>query len=110
MALDFRQYAPTYSGTLKIQKVHQNIIEVSTIASVDGRGSLHWSQFSKLPFSVPLLIEQKAIAEVLRTARSDLNAVESEIEALTRQKRGLMQKLLTGEWRVDCISKEGTAA
>ena len=24
----------------------------------------------------------------------------AEIEALTRQKRGLMQKLLTGEWRV----------
>ena len=27
-------------------------------------------------------------------------AIEAEIEALTRQKRGLMQKLLTGEWRV----------
>ena len=28
--------------------------------------------------------------------------VGAETEALTRQKRGLMQKLLTGEWRVSC--------
>ena len=32
--------------------------------------------------------------------RSGGAAIHAEIEALTRQKRGLMQKLLTGEWRV----------
>lgn len=34
-------------------------------------------------------------AEVLRTAQTDLDALTAEIDALTRQKRGLMQKLLT---------------
>lgn len=52
----------------------------------------------KLPF--PELNEQKDISTVLNTARDDLAATEREIEALTRQKRGLMQKLLRGEWRV----------
>ena len=33
--------------------------------------------------------------------RDDLAATEREIEAVNRQKRGLMQKLLTGEWRVE---------
>ena len=79
--------------------LYQHIFGVSTSASVDRRGSLRWSEFSKLPFPVPSLAEQKAIAEVLRTAQADLAALETEIEALTRQKRGLMQKLLTGEWR-----------
>jgi type I restriction enzyme S subunit len=30
-----------------------------------------------------------------------LALTEREIDALKRQKRGLMQKLLTGEWRVN---------
>jgi type I restriction enzyme S subunit len=80
--------------------LYRHIFEVSTSASVDRRGSLRWSEFSKLPFPVPSLPEQKAIAEVLRTAQADLDALTAEINALTRQKRGLMQKLLTGEWRV----------
>ena len=51
--------------------------------------------------AVPELDEQKAIAAVLNTAQADMAATEREIEAVTQQKRGLMQKLLTGEWRVD---------
>ena len=80
--------------------LYRHIFEVSTSASVDRRGSLRWSEFSKLPFPLPPLAEQRAIAEVLRTAHTDLDALSTEIEALTRQKRGLMQKLLTGEWRL----------
>jgi len=89
--------------------LYRHIFEVSTSASVDRRGSLRWSEFSKLPFPVPSLPEQKAITEVLRTAKADLDALTTEIEALARQKRGLMQKLLTGEWRVNELSEEGTA-
>ncbi|VDC21770.1 restriction endonuclease subunit S [Pseudogemmobacter humi] len=44
--------------------------------------------------------EQSAIAEVVEVSQAELTAIEAEIEALTCQKRGLMQKLLTGEWRV----------
>ncbi|WP_339828965.1 restriction endonuclease subunit S [uncultured Parvibaculum sp.] len=80
--------------------LYRHIFEVSTSASVDRRGSLRWSEFSKLPFPVPSLAEQRAISDVLRTGQADLDALTLEIETLTRQKRGLMQKLLTGEWRV----------
>lgn len=80
--------------------LYRHIFEVSTSASVDRRGSLRWSEFSKLPFPLPSLAEQRAIAEVLRTAQADLAGLKAEIDALTRQKRGLMQKLLTGEWSV----------
>jgi hypothetical protein len=80
--------------------LYRHIFEVSTSASVDRRGSLRWREFSRLPFPVPSLAEQKAIAEVLRTAQADLAGLTAETDTLTRQKRGLMQKLLTGEWRV----------
>ena len=80
--------------------LYRHIFEVSTSASVDRRGSLRWREFSRLPFPLPPLAEQEAIAEVIWTSRRELDALTDEIDAVSRQKRGLMQKLLTGEWRV----------
>lgn len=81
-------------------EVYRHIFEVNTSASVDRRGSLRWSEFAQLPFPVPTLMEQKAIAEVIQTARAELDLIDAEIEAINRQKRGLMHKLLNGEWSV----------
>ncbi|QHD51048.1 hypothetical protein CTT34_15860 [Vreelandella aquamarina] len=70
-----------------------------------GSGSVrqrtYYADLAALKLPLPELDEQKAITEVLDTARGDLEATEREIKAVTRQKRGLMQKLLTGEWRVE---------
>ena len=69
-----------------------------------GSGSVrqrtYYDDLAALKLPLPELDEQKAIAAVLNTALAELDATACEIEALTRQKRGLMQKLLTGEWRV----------
>jgi len=48
----------------------------------------------------PTLDEQKAIAAVLETADEEIRLLEAERDALTEQKKGLMQKLLTGEVRM----------
>lgn len=45
--------------------------------------------------------EQAAIAAIVEASQAELVCINAEIAALTRQKRGLMQKLLTGEWRVN---------
>jgi type I restriction enzyme S subunit len=50
--------------------------------------------------------EQVAIAAVVEASQAELAGIEAEIETISRQKRGLMQKLLTGAWRV----KAGKAA
>lgn len=75
-----------------------------------GSGSVrqrtYYDDLAALKLPLPELDEQKAIAAVLNTARDDLAATEREIEAVTRQKRGLMQKLLTGEWRVKLKSDQ----
>lgn len=98
---------PHYAYAVLKTALYRHIFEVSTSASVDRRGSLRWGEFAQLPFPLPSLPEQRAIVEVLNTANADIAGLSAEIETLTRQKRGLMQKLLTGEWRV---AVEGVAA
>ncbi|MFC7705946.1 restriction endonuclease subunit S [Plastorhodobacter daqingensis] len=68
----------------------------------DGLLNLSPEDFFGCKVPVPPADEQSAIASALTTAKQEIGLLETEIEALTRQKRGLMQKLLTGEWRVSC--------
>lgn len=89
-----------YAFALLKTGLYRHIYQVNTSASVDRRGSLRWSEFRRIPFPVPPLEEQEAIAELFRGLRQDLDGTQREIDALTQQKRGLMQKLLTGKWRV----------
>ena len=49
---------------------------------------------------VPSLQEQKKIAAVLLAIDSEIGLLTSCVEQLKEQKRGLMQKLLTGQIRV----------
>lgn len=91
-----------YAFAVLKTSLYRHIFEVSTSASVDRRGSLRWSEFSKIPFPLPPLEEQLAIMAVIQAARTDVETTAREIIALQRQKRGVMQKLLTGEWRVTC--------
>lgn len=66
----------------------------------DGLLNLNVEDFFPCRVPVPPLDEQSSIARTLSAAKQELTLLDDEIEALTRQKRGLMQKLLTGEWRV----------
>ncbi len=52
------------------------------------------------PLLLPRSIEtQKAMAAGLDSLQREVQLLQAQMEALRRQKRGLMQKLLTGEWR-----------
>jgi type I restriction enzyme, S subunit len=48
----------------------------------------------------PTLEEQKRIVQVLQTANDEVSLYEQKLTALQEQKKGLMQKLLTGEIRI----------
>lgn len=74
-----------------VQKGAKNTIAVTNSQFLEGK--------LRLPMDPS---EQGAIADVVNASHAECAAIEAEIEALTRQKRGLMQKLLTGEWRVSC--------
>lgn len=79
-----------------------------------GTGSVrqrtYYDDLAALHLPLPELEEQRAIAAILNAAKADLGATDRMIDAVTRQKRGLMQKLLTGEWRVKIDSEKEAAA
>jgi type I restriction enzyme S subunit len=56
--------------------------------------------FLKLKVLLPTVKMQREIGKILTTADNEINAIEDYRNALEKQKRGLMQKLLTGEVRV----------
>ncbi|TBA13898.1 restriction endonuclease subunit S [Rhizobium ruizarguesonis] len=72
----------------------------------DGK-QIAFRDFGDMLIPAPPLEDQKKRAEVLASVEAELDLIRAEIEALRRQRRGLMQKLLTGEWRVNM---EGTHA
>jgi type I restriction enzyme S subunit len=57
--------------------------------------------FLNCKYNVPSLKEQRAIAKVLTAADGEIKAQEIYLKKLQEQKKGLMQKLLTGEIRVN---------
>jgi type I restriction enzyme S subunit len=81
-------------------ETYRQIFESSTSASVDRRGSLRWNEFSRIKVPLPCIPEQKRIAEVLDTCDQELELLNRKLELLKKQKRGLMQQLLTGKVRV----------
>jgi type I restriction enzyme S subunit len=89
---------------LKTEKLRQ-LFAANTNASVDQRGSLRWKEFARIHIPLPPLAEQQQISTILNVAKREVALLQSQAEALKTQKRGLMQKLLTGQWRI--FSKEG---
>ena len=83
--------------------LYRHIFKISTSASVNRRGSLRWKEFQKIPFPVPPRDEQDAISDILATYLRKLTALEKQRGRYIHQKTGLMQKLLTGIWRVNEI-------
>ncbi|MGL6079104.1 restriction endonuclease subunit S [Methyloversatilis discipulorum] len=74
---------------------------------VRNNGLLNISPDEFLSTTVPLppLDQQSQIAKVLDAADANIDLLKQQLAALRTQKRGLMQKLLTGQWRLP-IPKE----
>ncbi|MDF2930845.1 MAG: restriction endonuclease subunit [Chryseobacterium sp.] len=67
--------------------------------SIDRRGGLRWTEFSKIFINLPSLEEQNKIADVLNKANEELKQYKLKQENIKQQKKGLMQQLLTGKVR-----------
>jgi type I restriction enzyme S subunit len=57
-------------------------------------------RLDKIRIVIPGIEEQKKIASVLYSADIEITKQRQQLKLLKTQKRGLMQKLLTGQWRV----------
>jgi type I restriction enzyme S subunit len=78
---------------------------------VRNNGLLNISPDEFLSATVPLppLEQQTRIANVLDAASADIDLRRHQLAALRVQKRGLMQKLLSGQWRLPVIEEAAKA-
>ncbi|MDF3810770.1 MULTISPECIES: restriction endonuclease subunit S [Rhodopseudomonas] len=82
---------------------------VKSAGSGGVRVRIYYDDLADFIFELPPVDEQARLVEVLDTGRREIEILERQRRALARQKRGLMQKLLTGEWEVK-ISEPQEAA
>lgn len=73
---------------------------ITSGARGDGLLNVDKKDFFALNVPYPTIEEQTAIAEVLTAADREIDLAKEKLERLRRQKRGLMQQLLTGKKRI----------
>jgi type I restriction enzyme, S subunit len=61
---------------------------------------LYPSDFSLIKCSIPPISTQKRIVQILDKVQREIDLLKQLADKYKTQKRGLMQKILTGEWRV----------
>ncbi len=63
--------------------------------------NLKFHHFGEVKMPLPPLAEQQKIAELLEASQKEMSFLKLLAEKYKSQKRGLMQKLLTGQWRIN---------
>ncbi|MDF9407179.1 restriction endonuclease subunit S [Pelotomaculum isophthalicicum JI] len=84
-----------YQYLLSIEDKWLKVSQGSTFDAISG------NEIKKLKIIYPSTEEQTAIAEVLSTADREIDLHEKQLEELKKQKKALMQLLLTGMVRVN---------
>ena len=64
-------------------------------------------RLDSLALKLPPIGEQKAIAAILNSQDQEIDLHTHKLDALRRQKQGLMQQLLTGKVRVKVTESSG---
>lgn len=94
------EYSLFYAFLFKLPKVVNKFFRNSQ-GLVDDTLNCKFKDFAIVKLKVPDFEEQVAIAELLREALNEIEIHKQKLNKLHNQKKGLMQKLLTGEVRVN---------
>ncbi|MCG8529581.1 MAG: restriction endonuclease subunit S, partial [Desulfovibrionales bacterium] len=95
---DETKLLPRYLEHLRKTNLWENYMLIAGNGSV--RVRIYFKDLAHFKFPLPPVDAQKAILNVLDKANEELELFEKKLAALQEQKKGLMQKLLTGEIRV----------
>lgn len=74
-------------------------LSVAVVGIRDGK-QISYTDFRSIKLPLPPMAEQQALNELLDLADQDIALCRGRLEGLQHQKRALMQKLLSGEWRL----------
>ncbi|GAB3018643.1 hypothetical protein GCM10027284_42130 [Cyclobacterium sediminis] len=92
--------SPDFFKFLILQPYFKYLLDLISPGGAGRNRVLSKKEFIRLEIKCPLQEEQIAIASVLLEADKELKLYQQQIATLKQQKKGLMQKLLTGEIRV----------
>lgn len=89
-------------GTFLMYMLHEPNVHLQFVRSANGitRYGLTTGAIQNALIPVPTLEEQHRITDLLKTADQEIDLHTQKLAALQQQKKGLMQRLLTGEVRV----------
>ena len=76
------------------------IHQIKLCAQGGVREIVGFEDFQKMRIKSLSLKEQEKIADFLNIEKSEISLLKKQLEQYKLQKQGLMQKLLTGEWRI----------
>jgi len=88
-----------YRFFFKTYKFIEKYLNLAVIGIRDGK-QISIPDFMNIKIPNPPLKEQKQIAELLSTAQQEIDLLKQLAKKYKKQKRGLMQKMLTGIWRI----------
>jgi len=89
---------PRYFDHLRRTSIWGKFVGAAGTGSV--RIRIYYEHLTALSFHLPSVDVQSRIADIIDTAQHEIDLIGAGKIALEKQKRGLMQKLLTGEWAV----------
>ena len=82
------------------QYLKLNELKIMKLRVGSGLPNIQKGDIENFKINIPSMEEQEKIAEVLSNADKEIGLLKNELQELKEQKKGLMQKLLTGEVRV----------
>ena len=86
---------------------HEARQRIKNSAQGSVRETVSFSEFAAITIPLPDSNTQTAIARYLNALREEIDLLGQSVAALKTQKRGLMQKLLTGQWRLPAQEEAG---
>lgn len=73
---------------------------VKKMSARSGQPGINAEEYKELPIVLPPIHEQNIIADLFSKVEMEISLLKEQLENYKKQKQGLMQKLLTGQWRV----------
>jgi len=104
---DEAKLLPGYLNHLRRTRLWASHFEAAGSGGV--RIRIYYDDLAAFAFPLPSVTEQERVLTVLDAGVAEIEMLERYLAALQKQKRGLMQKLLTGQWRVPMESNEVAA-
>ncbi len=97
---DLKQVDIQYVLHYMLSDVGSNTLQLASPGGAGRNRTISQEQFLKTEIPLPPVEEQKQIVAIINTAEAELQSLRDKLHSLKKQKRGLMQQLLTGQLRI----------